>query len=363
MGTTFSSIHIYSTEPVALKNFTFRCFSKGWQTLWAEDEDLYDPEVTKRMAKNLSKSVNAPVLWFYEFDDEFLYLNLYLHGKLVASYSGDGTGPNKNLYQIPRLIGYTDESKRRFSRILSCTDIDFQIQLLEEFFGVCLLPFCELADQENGELARTRGDRLYKEHIAAEKKLTGNASAIQVELVQELEGLLDGADWHLEWFDKKQVRRLPCFNIHYYLYSKDKFTGTRRVPARFHNGKVQFISEEEMRCNGADKPYYRPYEGHNPDYRYETHPPKLIFSDTAPTAYRGKTVLLPRGFLKLGFDAKERLVLYDCKSTFAIVDGNTKVIAKKRLKGEIGDIDGDYILTVEERGISGIIRVYRIFDK
>ena len=55
-------------------------------------------------------------------------------------------------------------------------------------------------------------------------------------------------------------------------------------------------------------------------------------------------------------------MLHDDRQTFAIVDENLKIVAKQRLKGDIRDIDGDYILTVGEKGITGTIRVYRIVD-
>lgn len=362
MGTTFCSIHIYSAEPVTFRNFRFQCFSQGWQTFLIEDEAFSSPEATLKIAKNISKSVDAPVLWFYEFDSDFLYIKFYLRGKQVTSYSGDGNNSNKNLSQIPQLIGHEDGSKR-LSKIFSCSDVDFQIKLLEEYFGVCLLPFSKPAGADIQAFSRIRDDKLYKEYITSEKELTGKRTAIQTELVQELEGLLDNSDWFNEWFDKKQCRYLPYFKSHYYLHFKARITGDVRVPAFFHNGKVQFITREEMKRDGADKAYPHRYIGDNPNYEHAFHPTKLIFSDTAPAVYRGKEMVLPPGLYGLGFDLKERLVLYDCKSTFAIVDENMKVVSKQRLKGSIRDIDGDYILTTEEKGISGVIRVYHIFDK
>lgn len=363
MGTTFSSIHIYSTESVTLRNCSFQCFSQGWHTFLTGDDDFSDPEASQKAAKSISKSVEAPVLWFCILDGDYLSIKFYLRGKHVAGYSDNGIAANKNLSRIPQLIGYEDDSKRRLSKIFGCSDVDFKIKLLEEFFGVCLLPFPELAEEDIQALLRTRGDKLYKEYITAEKEMTGKCAAIQAELVQELEGLLDNSGWDHEWFDKKQFRNLPFFKSHYYLHFKARITGIERVPVYFHDGKVQFISHEEMKRDGADKPYPRRYIGDNPNYEHAFHPAKLIFADTAPAVYRGKEMLLPHGLYGLGFDLKERLVLYDCKSTFAIVDESMKVIAKQRLKGNIKDIDGDYILTMEERGILGFIRVYRIFDK
>lgn len=324
------------------------------------EDDFSDPEATQKAAKNISESVDAPVLWFYEFDDTFLYIKFYLRGKQVANYSGDGSRPNKALFQIPQLIGYENFDKRRLSKIFRCSDVNFQLRLLEEFFGVCLLPFPELAKEDIPALSRTRSNKLADEYISAEKQLTRKHAAVQAELVQELEGLLDNADWHYEWFEKKQCRFLPHFKTHYYLHFKARITGIAHIPVCFRNGKVQFISQEEMKRDGAEKPYPHRYIGDDPSYEHGFHPTNLLFTDTAPAAYRRKEMLLPHGLYGLGFDSKRRLVLYDGKNTFAIADEHGNVISKQRLKGNIQDMDGDYVLTVEEKGLSGTIRVYRI---
>lgn len=356
MGITFCSIHIYSTESVAHKDFQFQCLSQGWQTYVPECRDFSDLENTQKTARKISKIVDSPVLWFYELDEEALFLKFYLNGNQVVSYSGSGSGSNKNLQQVPQLVGYQDGHKRRFSKILSCSEIDFQIELLEEFFGVCLLPLPELLAENPQTLSRTRGDTLFKEYSEAEKALTGKRAAIQAELVQELEGVLDNYD--LNWFSGK------CFKEHYYLYCKARIEGIEKYPACFQNGVIEFISYEEFLKNGADKPYPPRNIGEDPRYKESFYPTKLTFAKNAPAAYAGKEMLLPRGLYGLGFDAKERLILYDDKSTFAVVDKNMKIIAKQRLKGNIRDIDGDYILTYEDiHGFSGVVRVYRICDQ
>ena len=118
-----------------------------------------------------------------------------------------------------------------------------------------------------------------------------------------------------------------------------------------------------MRQNGAYKPDFGRKVGESPYYTTEFDPIRLIFADTAPAAYHGKEIPLPRGWYGLGISAQERMVLYDDKSTIAIADASMKIIAKQHLKGRIEDIDGDYVLTLELTGISGIIRVYRIVEK
>ena len=364
MGTTFCSIHVYSADPVVYRDYRFCSFSHGWQTYMPEDEGFLDPEQTQKFARKISEAVNAPVLWFYIVDTEWLCLKFYLRGKQLAGYSGEECTPNKNLYQIPQLIGYGDGHKHHLSKIFKCTDIDLQVELLEEFLGVCLLPFPELLDEDPQALSKVRGDTLFRKYAEQEKELTGKRSAIQVELVQELPGLLYEEDWNGEWFEKEECEYLPHFKKHYYLYFKAKWTGISGVPVCFRDGMIAFISCEEMKREGADKPYPHRYIGDNALYESENFPNRLIFSDSAPAPFAGKTMKLLRGWYGLGFDAKNRLVLYDDKSTLAITDDNMQIIAKRRLKGKIRDIDGDYILTVEEKGgIGGIIRVYRICDR
>ena len=364
MGTTFCSIHVYSPKFLDLKNYSFRSFSPGWQTLMLEDEGFSDPEDTMNLARTISKSTDAPVLWFFEFDSDALELRFFLRGKQTASH-------NKNIYQISQLLGYDSGGKRRISKILACEDVDQRVELLEEYFGVCLLPFPELMDENSQTLSRVPGDKLYQAYIAAEKatlaaekKWLGKQAAVQAEPVRELTGDLDSADWHNEWFDPKKIRFLAYFREHYYLYSAGKITSAPRVPVHFHDGELQFISREEMKQYGADKPYSSSSIGENPNYEYDFESNILIFLDTAPEAYRGKEFLLPRGFCGLGFDTKGRLVLYDFKKTCVIVDGSMNVIAKQEITGKIEDFDGEYVLTIEPKdGISDFIRVYRLLDQ
>lgn len=60
MGTTFCSIHIYSKEPVTLKDFSFQSFSQGWQTLLIEDDDfLASSECTAFSINKITDIKNA----------------------------------------------------------------------------------------------------------------------------------------------------------------------------------------------------------------------------------------------------------------------------------------------------------------
>lgn len=364
MGMTFCSIHVYCAEPIVTTDFKFRSFSQGWQTYMPGDDELTDPVHSQNTARMISRAVNAPVLWFYLFDDVFTNMEFYLAGKPAASYSCEIGGTNKNLFQIPQMVGYADGQKRRLTQILNCPDVALQIDLLEEYLGVCLIPCPELLNDDPHSLQRTRGDKRFREYMEEEKRLTGKRAPIQAELVQELNGLLDNADWHCEWFERKNGHPLPYFKEHYYLHSESKIVGAKRTPVCFRNGMIEFISAEEMRRDGADQRYPHRFIGNNRKYKQQFHPARLVFSDTAPAAYAGKTMVLPRGMYGLGFDRKDRLVLYDDNGTFTIVDENMNVIAKQHLKGKIQDIDGDHILAIEYRGLFyGTIRVYRVYDK
>ena len=75
MGTTFSSIHIYSSYEV--NDYpNFYSFSAGWQTYMPQEEPE-DPFAFRTLAKKISRTIDAPVLWFYIFDSELLLFEFY----------------------------------------------------------------------------------------------------------------------------------------------------------------------------------------------------------------------------------------------------------------------------------------------
>ena len=156
MGTTFCSIHIYSDVPPQGQEGAFRCLSPGWQTWVDPCEDSNDPLKTQRTARRISKLTDGPVLWFYEFHEAVLCMKFYVGGRQVAFWSGDAINRNHLVSRIPELVGYPASEKRRLSRILKCPDIGLQIRLLEEYFGVCLIPDRELMLRDPQALARHR---------------------------------------------------------------------------------------------------------------------------------------------------------------------------------------------------------------
>lgn len=362
MGTTFGSIHVYTSAPMVIEGYRLESFSEGWQTLIPINSGCaFDFEWMQKAAKAISKKTDAPVLWFFEFDSDFIYFKLLVSGKQVASFCGDGMAPSKNIFKIPALIGYEDGNKRRLSAILGCGDVDTQIALLEEFFGVCLLPFPEIFAESPEACRRTRSDALYRAFAEEEKALTGKRAPITAELVQEIDGVESeiGPSYLFVSDDFCNFEK-----VRYSVYSEARITEYEKKLTRFQNGKYEFVSSDTLPQRDGGKWYSLPHSWEDIRYKKEYSPDRIVFSKYAPPAYAGKTLTPPRGFYACGFDSKNRLILEDDRGTVAVMDETEKVIAKLRLKGWVAAVDGDYILTTQERQIIyGTIRIYRLSDK
>lgn len=270
----------------------------------------------------------------------------------------------KNLFGIPSLIGYENGQKRRLSKILSCADIDIQLELLEEYFGVCLIPFPEILEESPNIISRVRGEDLYQAYLAEEKKLTGKQSPIQVMLVSEQTGKL---------FEHKfNDNDMQYFKPDHYYFGYDtfdsSFDGGALHPVRFEQGKLVSITQEEF--DAAPKVLN---QNARVDERYteEFYPSyKVHFTDKAPDGFKNKTLVAPRGFYFYWFDEKERAILSDERGSIAVVDETLKVIAKMRVKGDPVDFVDGYILTAGSESFyayyynpSNAVRIYRIYDK
>lgn len=362
MGTTFSSIHVYSSN--AMNNFPdFHAFSQGWQT-YMSNEPHEDPFADRNLAKKISKTIDAPVLWFYIYDSESLLFEFYRNGKKAASYSQMDANACKNLYAIPSLIGYENGQKRRLSKILSCADLDLQLKLLEEYFGVCLMPLPEILEESPDLISRVRGEDLYLAYLAEEKQFTGKQSPIQVMLVSEQTGKLFEHRFH---DNDKQY-----FKPHHYYFGYDTFDPAFDEESlhtvRFEQGKLVPITQEEfdaapkVLCQDARKDE-RFSEEFYPSY-------KVHFTDQAPAGLKNKTLVTPRGFCFGWFDQKGRAILSNERGDLAVVDGSLKVIAKMRVKGTPVDFVDGHILTAGPESFfayyynpSNAVRVYRVFEK
>ena len=89
MGTSVSSIHVYTNSPVSEPGKEFRCFSEGWQTLIPKEEEELDWEADKKLARRISRNTSLPVLWFWEFDSDEYGFVLFNKGRQVTSFGSD----------------------------------------------------------------------------------------------------------------------------------------------------------------------------------------------------------------------------------------------------------------------------------
>ncbi len=374
MAITYASIHVLCEEAVSIDSDSFASWSPGWQTLIPREENrdlLTDPEASSKKAKALSKTLHRTVLWFFMFDEDDLCFALYSDGKTAAAFNA--LSSDKNLSKIPALVGLEESYRKRLSKILACEDIELQIQLLEEFFGVKLLLYPEMLTEDPDCAIQIKDTVLFKRFEAENRVPSGKSSPLQVMLLFEQDGVLSDSDWSHKYH--KQKGCLWVFQKHYWLYALEKATGAEEKPVCFRNGQLESISDEEMLKHGTDQ-RYNVTRNENPLFQHVDCYDKLLFSEDAPQPYTGKTIRLPRGFYGLGFDEKKRFLVYNEKSSFAWIDENGKLMAKQHVRGDIIDHDGDYLLTWEEKwdtveinGISilkrwyGIIRGYRLFYK
>lgn len=376
MGTSYASIHILCGDPVIFVPYLFECWSSGWQTMVPTEENrtiLTSPDLSVKEARKLSKALHKTVLWFILFDDDEISFALFADGKQAAVYNySHNYTPDKGLSRIPSLIGLEENYRKRLARIIACTDTKLQTKLLEEFFGVKLLLFPKMLEDDPDCAVCSKGSTLFDQYDAENRVPTGKKAPIQVRQLFELDGVLSDADWRKKYHKDGYLWE---FRKHYWLYAPQKATDTEERPVCFRDGKLVFISDKEMLQNGTDKRYN---ETRNDDSQYEQlfFPYRIQFSDSAPEPYSGKTIKLPRGFYGLGFDGKERFLIYNEASCFALMDENGKMLAKQHVKGIILDHDGDYLLTWEEKWDTvnlngkpfpqrwyGIIRAFQLFDK
>ena len=373
MAITYASIHVLSSEAVSAHPHHFTSWSLGWQSLIPTEENselLTKPELSMKAAKKLSKTLAKTVLWFFIFDEDEISFALFSEGKTAATYNYQYA--SKNISKVPALIGLEESYRARLSKILDCTNTELQTQLLEEFFGVKLLLFPEMLEDFPAQLTQIRSNILFQKFAAESKVPTGKRSPIQTKLLFELEGVLSDADWNKKYHNDSGY--LWVFQKHYWLYKLNQHTGETEYPVCFRNGKLDFISDEEMLRYGADQ-RYNETRNTDPLFTCIYLPSRITFSEDAPHPYAAKTLTPPRGYHALGFDAKGRFLLYDDASSFSVMDDTGKLLAKQSVKGLIRDHDGDYLLTWEEKWDVtvlngkkfpkrwyGIIRGYQIFD-
>lgn len=329
MGSTCISIHIYSGQPISALDLRFDAFSDGWQTC-VEDFAEKDRDWIVEAARSLSRQVDAPVLLFSVFDSKSIQFDLYRDGKRTASYADYEFLPNKKLYSIPAMVGYRDDGKRRLSHILACADVEDKIAMLEEYFGVCLIPLADLFGEPE-LLHRMRGDTLYRAHMEQEKRLTGKQAPITAELIAQYNGKL-----FLDYFGR-HTQKAHCFLLGYDTDSPNlrpiRFTGdslTEITAEEFETERLARSQQLDACCT----------------LEYGT-TCKAVFNAQAPLHYAGKTMSLPSGCYPVDFDSRGRLLL-EGLHRILVVDERMQLIAKLPICGEIADVIDDYILTCSE---------------
>ena len=357
MGTTLSSLHVYSSEPIEPSLGRFVSFSPGWQTM------LVDREWNEFFAfsKELSKKISSPVLAFSIFDSDEVYFTIYEGGKRQVSYSTDGFPANTGIYKIPGLVGYPDGYKRRISEILSCSDAELLTAMLEEFFGVMLLIDSDFMDEPPESLARCRGEACYLEFHEQEKRLRGKHAPIRAVLTAERPGKI--------FYHRPYEHDLWCAPG-YYLYGYDTpdsdFAEGNLRTVRFTKGRLEEADENMVEAE--------PHSYFDDDRFIMRYAPRtsVSFSDDCPDAYKGRTLTLPEGFFPFTFDSKDRLIIdggSGNRSTIAYMTPEGKIIAKISIKGEPCRIEDDYLLTAGptsfyayEYDPKTYIRIYRLED-
>jgi hypothetical protein len=376
MGMSYSSIHVLCNDPVVFAPYRFESWSLGWQTMVPTEENraiLSNPEWSRKEARRLSKALKMTVLWFFLFDDDETSFALFSSGKQAAVYNFSHGTPDKGLSVIPSLIGLEESYRSRLAKIIGCADAELQTELLEEFFGVKLLLFPEmLEDDPNGGVS-CKSRSLFDRYSAENQVPTGKKAPIQVKQVYELDGVLSGEDWSHKYY--KEEGGLRSFRKHYWLYSWEKVVGAEEKPVRFRDGKLSFITDEEMLRDGADMQNNEPRRK-DPLFEQLFFPVRIRFSESAPKPYAGKEIKLPRTFYGLGFDGKGRFLVFNERNTIALMNEDGKLLARQYVKGDIIDHDGDYLLTWEEKWDTvdlngkpfpkrwyGIIRGYQMYDK
>ena len=329
MGTTLFSIHLYGDAPPVESGLAFRSFSPGWQTC-VEDLSTWDPVELRSCARSLSRKSNLPVLLFFVFDSDELSFSFYLNGKEVSCYC-DVSGQRKKLFSIPGLVGYEEGQKRRLSTILGCGDTELKIELLEEYFGVCLL-FCPECLEEPDTLVRKKGDAVYQTFLEAEKKLTGTAAPIELKKAAEYPGKLFYNGFSFP----------STLKPHYFLWGlpQGNFLTLSLSPVHFSGPSLEPSDLATFRTGHEPRDaYWKRF--FQLDYRGRS---SVLFSDLCPPAYCGKRMVLPDGFWPDGFTASGKLLL-SSKNRIFIADESLSIIAKLPIKGEVADLVGDYILT------------------
>ncbi len=356
MGTTLANIHVRSKEKTCIDDYVFHSFSDGWQTYLPAENLPENFSDSYKLARMFSRKIDEPVLLFCIVDSDLVHFAFLQHGHCVSEYCGR-IAPSKNLYGIPALVGYTEGNKRKLSHILSCTDTEFQVMLLEEYFGVCLLAFPEELENNPNAWHREQGDKLYLEYKEQDKKLRGKDALFSAELVCELKG-------SVYWNDFGNKTR-PKEHAYLFGYTTAESKACDLTPFVFENGQINFISWQEYAAL-PDGKYIQ--EVNNELYTIEYVPMRIRFSEKAPYGFAGKEFHLPLDYTNpVGFDKHGHFLITNLETHILVVDKNFEVVSRLSVRGAVVDYRDDYVLTCgHSSGYSYMynpyerIRIYRI---
>ncbi len=252
---------------------------------------MRDADKTAIYLEELKQKFPAPVLYFFVFDSEAIELKVYLQGKVTAKYTDDEFGTNKNLYGIPALFGLPTGQKKRLSTIHGCADTDLKIAMLEEYFGVSLL-YCSEEEVSPKVWRREKGDAVYRQYLAEEKKLSGKSALFSLEHTATYPGKL-----FERYFGQHDMKVKP----HHFLYGYHTSNHDLLSPVRF-TGTELLLAEDILEKHPSPSKISL-FEIH-----YGT-PCRMTFTEQCPLPFRGKTAVLPRGFYPNAFTSTGELLL------------------------------------------------------
>ncbi len=334
MGTSFSSIHVYKDGFVTLPGFLFSSFSEGWQTC-IEGLSGKDAAYCYKSAKLISQKESAPVLFFSLFDSDLIKLALFEGGTLSARYDDLAFTRAKNLSKLPASIGYEEGGKRRISRILACDSVDLKIELLEEYLGVCLLPFEEyFFEQREAELERRREDVKYKAFLKEERMLSGKDAPLSLEQEDQFIGKL----FHHPFGSHKET-----FKEHCSLLGRRNEKERELTPVRFEGGSLCPIPAEEYTKDQTIDRYIDKAVREKYGEPFDT----AIFTSEAPPSFAGKQMLLPRDSYPVAF-LGDRYLIAEGNRRLYFINDSLQVVARRPIKGRFADIEGDHLLVASE---------------
>jgi len=138
MSASFSNMHIFKSsmgeaDSLVVPDSITGTFSDSWYSIYPTDEA--SPDSFQRM-RRFAKSCNYLCVVFTCFDEDIWQLSLYNNGKEAAKISS--MGECSHARRFAELLFPSDISRNTLKVILSCNNMEQQIDMLEEYLGVAL---------------------------------------------------------------------------------------------------------------------------------------------------------------------------------------------------------------------------------